>query len=68
MEENRKHDLDSRQEDRNGLRKPDPETLHRTDPQEHMEGPVSSPMHKTGKAFDTDETKEHANRKMDKNL
>lgn len=22
--------------------KPDPETLHKTDPQEHMEGPVSS--------------------------
>ena len=22
--------------------KPDPETLHTTDPQEHMEGPVSS--------------------------
>lgn len=24
--------------------KPDPETLHTTDPQEHMEGPVSSVM------------------------
>ncbi len=24
------------------LDKPDPETLHTTDPQEHMEGPVSS--------------------------
>ncbi len=26
------------------LSKPDPETLHTTDPQEHMEGPVSSFM------------------------
>ena len=26
----------------NDLDKPDPETLHTTDPQEHMEGPVSS--------------------------
>jgi hypothetical protein len=26
--------------------KPDPETLHTTDPQEHMKGPISSPMHK----------------------
>lgn len=26
------------------LSKPDPETLHTTDPQEHMEGPVSSGM------------------------
>ncbi len=31
-EENKQNDLD----------KPDPETLHTTDPQEHMEGPVSS--------------------------
>jgi hypothetical protein len=26
----------------NDMDKPDPETLHTTDPQEHMEGPVSS--------------------------
>lgn len=26
------------------LSKPDPETLHTTDPQEHMKGPVSSSM------------------------
>jgi hypothetical protein len=26
--------------------KPDPETLHTTDPEEHMEGPVSSTMQK----------------------
>ena len=30
---------DKKQKD---LDKPDPETLHTTDPQEHMEGPVSS--------------------------
>jgi hypothetical protein len=35
--------------------KPDAETLHKTDPQEHMEGPVSTPMHKIGEVFDTDE-------------
>jgi hypothetical protein len=28
----------------NSSLKPDPETLHTTDPQEHMEGPVSSVM------------------------
>jgi len=27
-------------------RQPDPETLGTTDPQEHMKGPVSSPMQK----------------------
>ena len=26
------------------LSKPDPETLHTTDPQEHMSGPISSTM------------------------
>ena len=30
----------------------DPETLHTTDPQEHMEGPVSSLMHKVGDGFE----------------
>ena len=35
----------NKQEDgQNDLDKPDPETLHTTDPQEHMEGPVSSVM------------------------
>ena len=38
--------------------KPEPETLHTTDPQEHMEGPLSSLMHNTGDSFDTDQTKE----------
>jgi hypothetical protein len=35
--------------------KPDQETLHTTDPQEHMEGPVSSLMQGTGEGLDTDE-------------
>ena len=29
-----------------GIRQPDPETLHTTDPQEHMKGPFSSLMQK----------------------
>ncbi len=29
--------------------KPDEETLNTTDPQEHMEGPISSLMHNTGR-------------------
>ena len=47
--------------------KPDPETLHKTDPQKHMEGPVSSLMHETGEGFDSNETKEEAEDKKDKN-
>lgn len=48
--------------------KPDKETLNTTDPQEHMKGPVSSTMHGTGKAFETNETKEEADKKMDENV
>ena len=40
--------------------KPEPETLHTTDPQEHMEGPISSLMHSTGHSFDSDKTKKEA--------
>jgi len=52
----------------NPASQPDPETLHKTDPQKNMEGPVSDLMHDTGKAFDTDTTEEEANEKRDKRL
>ena len=48
--------------------RPDPETLHKTDPQENMKGPVSSLMHNTGEGFDTNETKEEANDEKNKNM
>jgi hypothetical protein len=48
--------------------KPDPETLHTPDPQEQMEGPVSSLMHKTGEQFDAKESKKHADQRKDQNL
>jgi len=35
--------------------KSDPGTTHSTDPQENMEGPVSSLMHKIEEAFDNKE-------------
>jgi len=41
---------------KNGI-KPDAETLHKTDPQEKMKGPVSSPMQELEKVFDVSETK-----------
>ena len=47
---------------------PDPETLNTTDPQENMEGPVSSSMHDISKAFDTNESRREANEKRDKNM
>lgn len=48
--------------------KPEPETLHTTDPQEHMEGPVSSLMHGTGKKFDTEETRKEADKEKDDDM
>jgi hypothetical protein len=46
--------------------KPEPETLHTTDPQEHMKGPVSSLMHNTGHQFDSNISKAEADRKKAK--
>ena len=49
---------------------PDPETLHTTDPQEHMKGPVSSAMQNTkeeGKKNDK-VSKEEADRKREENM
>jgi len=49
--------------------KPDPETLHTPDPQENMEGPVSSIMQniKEGAEKNDEESKEEADEKKDKN-
>lgn len=49
--------------------KPEPETLHTTDPQEHMEGPVSSLMQnikETGEENDQ-QPKEKADKEKDEN-
>jgi len=48
--------------------KPDSETLHTTDPQENMKGPLSSLMHNTGEEFKSDKTKEEADRKRDEHM
>ncbi len=38
------NDKDKKKKQDNPVSKPDPETLHKTDPQDNMEGPVSSIM------------------------
>lgn len=53
--EKQKEELNEEQEE--GLLKSDPETLHTPDPQEHMEGPVSSLMHGLGSGFDDKKAK-----------
>lgn len=48
--------------------KPDPKTLHKTDPQENMEGPISSIMQNIkDEAEDNDISNEEADKKKDKN-
>ena len=44
-----------KQDNKDAAVQPDPETLHTTDPQEHMEGPVSSFMHIVEEAFEPEE-------------
>ena len=50
--------------------KPDPETLHTTDPQEHMKGPVSSTMQNIKEEANKNDavSKEEADRKREKNM
>jgi hypothetical protein len=65
---NEKRTDNDRQPTENKGLAPDRETLHKTDPQENMEGPVSSTMHKTGEAFDTDESKKEADERREENM
>ncbi len=48
--------------------KPDQETMQTTDPQEHMEGPVSSVMQGLEGLFDSKESKEEADKIKDKDM
>ena len=63
-----KQEKDRNEQRENSSLQPDPGTLHKTDPQENMEGPVSSAMHKTGEAFESDESQEEADRNREKNM
>lgn len=48
--------------------KPDPKTLGKTDPQEDMQGPVSSLMQKGSKVMETKEEKKDATKRHDENM
>ena len=61
----KKHDHPGKDE----LTKPDPETLHKTDPQENMRGPVSSVVQEIKETSEKndEESKEEADKKKEKN-
>lgn len=63
-----KHDTAPEHKDRKAAVQPDEETLHTTDPQEHMKGPVSSIMQNAKENFDTNETKSEADKRRDEHL
>lgn len=48
--------------------KPEPETLHTTDPQDEMEGPISSLMQSAKEGLEDDETKEEADQKKESKM
>ena len=56
-------------EEKKGL-KPDPETLHTTDPQEHMKGPISSSVQGVKEEVEKGdkETKQEAEQKKEENM
>lgn len=60
------------QKDKNKLKKdglkPDPKTLHKTDPQENMEGPISSVVQNVKENVEGDISKEEADKKKEENM
>lgn len=51
----------------NGL-KPDPKTLHKTDPQDNMKGPISSVVQSVKENVEDEVTKEEADKKKNENI
>ena len=62
--ENKKH----KEQTNETVLQPDPETLHTTDPQDNMEGPISSLMHETGEKFEGDKTPEQAKKEKEEKM
>ena len=67
---NKVKDKKKEQDVKNPALKPDPETLHTTDPQEHMKGPVSSSMQNIKHEGEKNDkiSKEEATKKHDERM
>ncbi|MGZ8558892.1 MAG: hypothetical protein ACXWWC_11180 [Chitinophagaceae bacterium] len=67
---NQKDDKQTGKEKKDAPLKPDAETLHKTDPQDNMKGPISSLVQtvKEGVEEDDNESKEEADKKKKKNM
>lgn len=53
------------EDNKDAVVQPDPETLHTTDPQEHMEGPFSSLMQGTKESFEDNGSAEEVEKAED---
>ena len=63
-EEKKKQD----EQNKDAVVKPDPATLHTTDPQKKMEGPVSSLVQDVKKKMNHSESKEEADKEKDEKM
>lgn len=67
METNKKQDS-AKEQNKDAALKPDPKTLHTSDPQDEMEGPISSLVQGVKEGMENDETKEEADEKKDRKM
>ena len=65
MSKAKKENENAKEED---ILKPDNETLHTTDPQEHMKGPISSVVQTVKEASEDDISKEEADKKKEEGI
>lgn len=64
---NPKDDKKKEKDNKDSSLKPDPETLHKTDPQENMKGPISSVVQNIKEGAENSESKESADKRKDEN-
>ena len=68
MSDRKEEAKEQEQQNKDAAVKPEPETLHTTDPQDKMEGPVSSLVQKIKDSGEDDESKVAADRRKDENM
>lgn len=58
----------AKEQNKDAAVKPDPKTLNTTDPQDEMEGPISSLVQGAKDGMEDDKTKEEADEERDKKM
>lgn len=56
------------EQNKDAVVKPEPETLHTPDPQDKMEGPISSIVQSVKEGMENGETKEQADQKKERKM